>query len=174
MLYVMIIEKRCYKFRIKNGTIVDITPNIIESIIPFLQKNTTDREACGLLVGYKNKMSGNITINNLSLPGKTDTRNRVFCQIKDRIHRLFLKNQTLSKNYYIGNWHTHPQDIPFPSRTDFVEWNTVLKKDKTSCHYAFFLIFGNREFKMWYGDYRTMCILEAEEMPRNNDLYIKE
>lgn len=174
MLYAVKIEKRCYKFKIQNGPIVDLTPNIIESIIPFLQNNNIDCEACGLLVGYQNNKSGNITINNLSLPGKSDMRNRVFCKLKDSVHRLFLRNQLPNKNFYIGNWHTHPQEIPVPSSTDIVEWNTVLQKDKTSCQYAFFLIFGNREFKMWYGDYRTMCIFEAKEMQRNNDLYVKE
>ncbi|MCH5299859.1 MAG: Mov34/MPN/PAD-1 family protein [Ruminococcus sp.] len=170
----MKIEIRCFKFKIQNGPIVDLTPNIIEKIIPYLQNNINENEAGGCLTGYQNKYTGNITINDLSLPGVNDIRTTVFCKLKDKVHKVFLRNQNIKKNYYMGSWHTHPQKAPIPSSIDFGDWNMALIKDKTGCQFAFFIIFGNKEFKIWYGDFSTKKIFELNEMRRIDDLYIKE
>ena len=54
VIFVMRIEKRCYKFKIDNGPIVDLTPNIIEKVIPYLQVSGNTSEAGGCLVGFEN------------------------------------------------------------------------------------------------------------------------
>lgn len=173
VMFVMIIESRCFKFKTGSGQIIDITPNVIENVLPYLQKTKTDDEACGYVVGYKNNSTHNITLNSTSLPGAEDYRTRIFCKLKDVAHKIFLKRQESEKNYYMGTWHTHPQNIPIPSLIDIKEWEDTLKSDKTGCEYAFFLIFGVDEFRVWYGDYKTKRILELKEIKRINDLYIE-
>ena len=31
--------------------------------------------------------------------------------------------------HYLGEWHTHPEDVPTPSMTDHSSWNKHLKSD---------------------------------------------
>lgn len=170
----MKIEKRCYKFRILNGPIIDITPNVIEQACIYLQKNIHDCEAGGYLVGFENSKTSNITINGISLPNEDDERSRMFCKLKSVVHKLFLSHQKNQHNYYMGNWHTHPQAYPLPSSIDYNDWTETLKLDKTGSNYAFFIIFGTEEFKVWYADYTTNEIKELEELNRVDDYYNKE
>lgn len=174
VIFVMRIEKRCYKFKIDNGPIVDLTPNIIEKVIPYLQVSGNTSEAGGCLVGFENNKTSNITLNDISLPGNKDIRTRIFCKLRDKVHKIFLKRQLQEKNFYMGNWHTHPQTNPIPSYIDLNDWKSALYKDKTGCNYIFFIIFGTSEFKIWYGDFANHTITELKEMKRNNDFYIKE
>ena len=85
-----------------------------------------------------------------------------------------MKKQSAKRNYYMGSWHTHPQMVPNPSHIDINDWNQTLREDKTGCNYAFFIIFGIKEFRLWYGDYKSCEIKELKEVERINDYYIKE
>lgn len=174
VIFVMKIKKRCYKFKIDNGPIVDLTPNIIEKVIPYLQLNGNTTEAGGCLVGFENHNTSNITLNDISLPGDKDIRNRVFCKLRDKVHKIFLNRQIREKNFYMGNWHTHPQTAPTPSTIDISDWKTALHQDRTGCSYIFFIIFGTDEFKVWYGDFANKRITELKEMKRQKDFYVKE
>ena len=113
--------------------------------------------------GFENSKTSNITINDISLPSDNDIRTRIFCKIKDLAHKFFLQEQKRKENYYMGNWHTHPQKSPTPSSIDIDEWKNVITKDRTGSDYAFFIIFGTEEFKAWYGNYNTKQICELKE-----------
>lgn len=170
----MKIEKRCYKFKIANGPIIDITPNVIERAYDYLQRDIHDAESGGYLVGFENFETSNITINDISLPSEEDERNRIFCKLKSMAHKLFLSHQKKQQNYYMGSWHTHPQICPSPSPIDYKDWKETLLYDKTGCDYAFFLIFGIKEFRFWYANYETKEIKELTELNKTNGYYDKE
>ena len=73
----------------------------------------------------------------------------------------------------MGVWHTHPQDVPYPSPIDLNDWQEILKNDKTASDYAFFIILGRKEFKIWAGDFETQSINEIYESKIENGVYVK-
>ena len=71
----------------------------------------------------------------------------------------------------MGNWHTHPQERPIPSSVDLNEWHEIICKDTTGSEYAFFIIAGTTELRLWIGDYKTGIISEVYETKRVNEIY---
>ena len=165
------IEDRCYKFRLLSGQIVDLLSSVVLTIEPYLQTSSAIPESCGYIFGYKDSKTGNITLSCVSTPKEKDVRRRCFCTLRDILHRDFLVNQFKEQNYYMGTWHTHPQSTPVPSSIDIDEWKKTLKYDKTGCEFAFFLIAGTSDFGIWYGDYKSMQIMELVECSRDEGLY---
>lgn len=170
----MRIEDRCFKFVLPNGEILDITPNVINKAIPYLQTEAYSNEACGYIVGYENGVTSNITLMDISIPQENDFRARIFCKLKDIHHKIFLKKHSKMKNYYMGTWHTHPQTNPHYSQIDYKEWLETLQCDKTGCNYAFFIIFGTIDFKIWCGCFDDNNIIELTECQKVDGLYLKE
>jgi integrative and conjugative element protein (TIGR02256 family) len=48
---------------------------------------------------------------------------------------------------YVGEWHTHPEDVPAPSTIDLQEWSIVMKRNPGKP--MIFLIVGRKE--EWFG-----------------------
>lgn len=166
--------KRCIKFQLPNGHVVDILEPVIREIENWLQVKNTLPESCGFLMGYLNPRSGNVTISNLTTPQIGDVRTRIFCQLRDRIHFKLLSMNQKHQNYYMGVWHTHPQKIPSPSSIDWSDWNDTLHKDRTGSAYAFFIIAGTEAFRIWIGDFATGEITEIFETEIIEGVYTKE
>jgi integrative and conjugative element protein (TIGR02256 family) len=72
----------------------------------------------------------------------------------------------------MGTWHTHPQNIPEPSLTDWNDWRETLEKDQTGSEYAFFIIIGLIEFRVWAGNLLTKEICELIEAPIFDGIYV--
>lgn len=162
---------RCVKLDLPNGCIVDILEPVLSEIRTWLQNAATTPESSGFLLGYRNRNTGNITICKLTTPQKNDERTRFFCKIQDESHFKVMSYNHQHGIYYMGNWHTHPQIRPVPSSTDIREWNEITCNDTTGCEYAFFIIAGTTEFRIWIGDRKTGSICEVIEAKRVNEIY---
>ncbi len=163
----------CIKFNLPNGETVDILSNVLQDMAEWIQDEKAKPESCGFILGYENNVTHNITLSEITFPQANDRRNRFFCQIVDRHHFEFLQKNKIKHNYYMGVWHTHPQKIPTPSHIDWKSWNDILKKDKTGCNYAFFVILGETEFRIWAGDFATKAISEIFEVNKQDGIYMK-
>lgn len=128
-------------------------------------------ESCGFLLGYQNKMTGNITISHVTAAQKNDYRSRFFCRIMDDNHYRLMRMHEAQQNYYVGVWHTHPQLVPKPSLVDIKEWQEIMKKDRVGADYAFFIIIGLLEYRVWIGDYKSAQISEIFECKRTDGIY---
>lgn len=146
---------RLKKFKIGSDHIADLSTEVIPTLMKYLQTERTSTEAGGFLLGYENATSGNITINSLTEPQPEDDRSRVNFIRKHRLPKL---NQLEG---YIGTWHTHPQNIPFPSFTDYCDWKQCIRVNQKATDRLFFLIAGTSEFRVWIGDCITNKIYEA-------------
>jgi integrative and conjugative element protein (TIGR02256 family) len=51
---------------------------------------------------------------------------------------------------YLGEWHTHPEDIPSPSFIDLMGWQKKLVFDRIGPD-IFFVIVGTAEVRAWEG-----------------------
>ena len=75
----------------------------------------------------------------------------------------------------MGVWHTHPQEIPFPSDIDWNDWNGTMRTDITGCQFVFFAIAGTKEWRIWAGDLKTGEIQELFECTRSSEgIYLRE
>ena len=53
---------------------------------------------------------------------------------------------------YIGEWHTHPEDFPQYSYTDFQNWKKIIQQSGID-DYHYHLIAGRKEVAVWkYSD----------------------
>lgn len=168
----MKISSRCIKFKLPNGRTVDILANVIENMSSCVQITRDIPESCGYLLGYKDKDTKNITISDVTMPAKNDFRNRFYCILKDISHKLTLKIQANYKNFYMGVWHTHPQTTPSPSGIDWNDWNKTLLEDKTGSEYAFFIIVGTINFRIWVGNFDDKSITEIFECEAFDGVYL--
>lgn len=166
-------KSRSVKLSLPNGCVVDILSEVLGSMYRWRQDDFCSSESCGFVLGYMNTDTKNVTLSSLTTPQHNTFNSRVFCKLQTFVHLRQLKENERHKNYYMGTWHTHPQSIPFPSPTDWKDWRETLEKDTTGCEFAFFVIIGIDEFRVWAGNLRSKEIIELHEVPMTDGIYGK-
>lgn len=163
------------KMRLPNGKVVDVLGSVMEEICNWIQDEITKPESGGYIVGYQHKGTGNVSLEAVSHPYIKDVKNRVRFDIRDPRHQLYLKKARRNKSYYMGVWHTHPQNVPVPSEMDWHDWNETMRTDITGCQFVFFVIAGTKEWRIWAGDLETGIIYELKECTKNAEgIYFKK
>jgi len=171
---VQIESKRLVKMRLPDGRVLDINDTVFELISKYIQTDVIINESGGFLIGYTEKKKKSVVIETITEPQIKDLQSRVsFCR-KDPAHLKILEIFRRDKSDYLGTWHTHPQNIPFPSKTDLKDWEECLSKERTSNGYILFLIWGYTHFRVWVGDIKTRKLYEIEEWPSKNKKYISQ
>lgn len=165
------IENKCKKMILPNNKHVDILPEVFSQISNWLQKNKSDPESGGFILGYEHANTGNVSLECVTTPQKLDIKDRINFKIRDPKHKILLLNGEKRKSYYMGVWHTHPQTIPIPSNVDINDWKDTLEIDKTACRYIFFMIAGTKGIRVWVGDSHTKSIEEIFECKKEGNLY---
>jgi len=103
-------------------------------------------EAGGILIGYRRGDHLHVTQCTLPFPKDRRSRFRFFRQdVNHNKAAIEYWKRTNNKGYYLGEWHTHPQDFPEPSTIDVREWRKLTKSSLGSD--LVFLIVGRRD---WY------------------------
>jgi integrative and conjugative element protein (TIGR02256 family) len=116
------------------------------------QVRPRSREAGGVLLGRLVLESSDVIIDAASEPAPKDVRSRF------RFFRAALPAQRVvnaawadsggSKNY-LGEWHSHPEDVPSPSGTDLEDWHRVVLKTLCEQDFLLFVIVGRVSIKLW-------------------------
>lgn len=156
-----------------NGKVVDILTPVSNEIKKWLQNDPLSAEAGGYIVGYQHKATGNISLEGVSYPFPQDKRTRLHFDMKDFHHKAYLLRSKINKSYYLGVWHTHPQDVPIPSSIDLNDWHRTLELDKSAADYMFFIIAGRQMARIWVGNQSTQEIIEIHETRHTDGLYQK-
>lgn len=130
--------------------IVKINKSVLLSIKSYLQISGKSLEAGGVLLGRENANDKNIIIEYCTEPYSDDIRSRNKFNRIDRNHIDFFNK--INKDYkmiyfYIGEWHTHPEDIPTPSQQDISNWKDLVRKDTSDIYYH--IIAGRKIFRVW-------------------------
>lgn len=162
---------KCVKMKLPNGKTVDILADVFSQISRWLQVNQNDPESGGYILGYRHIDTDNISLEYVTCPQPLDIRSRTSFRMRDPKHKIFLLRGKISKSYYMGLWHTHPQERPTPSGTDWEDWNDTLRMDRTACNYIFFIIAGTNELRVWAGDSETKRIDELLECAKEGEIY---
>lgn len=99
---------------------------VIERISTYRQRNKNSSEAGGLLLGYRR--GSHLEIIDITEPYSKDIRQRCFFYRYDSEHERYAKKQWKDSKKtvdYLGEWHTHPESKPSPSKMDKSEWERI-------------------------------------------------
>jgi [CysO sulfur-carrier protein]-S-L-cysteine hydrolase len=108
----------------------------------------------GFLIGNYSDDLKQLNITDTILPTKYKATKYQFERETDGINET-LKNyyEQTPKTYYVGEWHTHPDNISIPSTTDISAINNILNYKGTSIQNPVLLIIGYNKQKVEFGFY---------------------
>jgi integrative and conjugative element protein (TIGR02256 family) len=117
-----------------------------------LQHSRTASEAGGVLLGRMLLHSSDVIIDAATAPNPEDQATRVSFHRAVRPAQMAVERawgETEGRANYLGEWHTHPEDEPSPSRTDVTNWKRIVKTAQYEQDMLFFLIAGRRAIRVW-------------------------
>lgn len=94
-----------------------------------IQARPSDCEAGGLLLGTVHGSS--LAVTEATVPTTWDKRLQYFFERMPFGHSSIAQTHWKASGgmvRYVGEWHTHPQDYPYPSGLDRTEWNKLSRK----------------------------------------------
>ncbi|HAT4214908.1 Mov34/MPN/PAD-1 family protein [Clostridium perfringens] len=141
------------QIRYKDYDII-INEQVIDIIKKYIQIGSKF-ESGGMLIGSFLVNGNMIEINDITEPQKEEDKTSRFTFYRSYMHNEILSFKWKESNYtkmYLGEWHTHPQQIPKPSLVDKCSWNKLLKSSVTDSNLLIFIIVGFTCFEVWIGD----------------------
>ncbi|HLW06562.1 MAG TPA: Mov34/MPN/PAD-1 family protein [Marinilabiliaceae bacterium] len=117
---------------------------VINLLKAFQQNTNNSVESGGLLLG---KIRGeHFEVTQITTPLSKDRQSKYCFERIDPNHIKImnrLKKKSNGEITYLGEWHTHIQDIPQPSGIDLNEWHAIKSRRK---YVVVFLIVGRKGF----------------------------
>ncbi|WP_444930629.1 Mov34/MPN/PAD-1 family protein [Microbulbifer sp. SSSA002] len=153
------------RFSKPDGCRLIIDDQVVKSLLGYRQLKCTSLEGGGLLLGRHLLASTHIAVDDISRPMRGDRRTRTtFYRGKGHEKYAHRKWRESSSTYaYIGNWHSHPEPYPTPSKTDIRDWLNVLENDTYEGNKLYFLILGTKELACWEGDAGSGKLIKLEK-----------
>lgn len=124
--------------------------NILEIMQKYIQVTRKSPEAGGILIGRENYGNTNLVIEFITEPMTLDKRSRCRFLRKDTGHLEFfekLYEENAGVYGYMGEWHTHPENIPHYSAMDSSNWKKIGKEMNGGKQYH--IIAGIQEMGIW-------------------------
>ena len=122
-----------YEVEGSTGTrLVVIEPRAVNAMRALRQIDPSAHEAGGVLIGERR--GANFVVKEVTTPSIEDISSRFYFIRKFFHHQSAIVNANLlsgGTSNYLGEWHTHPQDYPYPSNIDFQNWKLNLRGQKT-------------------------------------------
>lgn len=136
---------------------LDVSIDVDEATIDELSKLGTihfPKEYGGFLVGYYDDTYKTVYITTHVLPIKYENTSTSFKRDTDGLASVFkdLYGKTPSQ-YYIGEWHTHPNGVPNASSLDRIALSKIAKDKSTPIINPIMLIIGYQHNKISFSFY---------------------
>jgi len=122
---------------------VVITEEVIKVLYRYKQYNHTQHEAGGILLGKV--YNDLIIIDQVSEPSIEDESGRFyFIRNVKRVQNIVdcAWKESNGERIYLGEWHTHPEDLPTPSRDDKLLLKNMLKHSRMEINFLLMVIIG--------------------------------
>ena len=133
---------------LNNKSRIVIPSDIFNSLLKFRQLGL-EPEAGGIFVG-KRLLNNSIIIINFSRPQDNDVRSRYKFSKTSPNHQKFVDDYFGKSSGFIsliGEWHTHPEDIPTASIVDIQSWEKIISDNDDR---LFFLIIGLQAGRFYF------------------------
>lgn len=133
-------------FQAQDESLVVITPEVANTLISYRQLENSSSESAGVIIGERRDV--HLVIQTISVPSDSDVRKRFMVNRISKHHQRAVDKAFLDSNgtsQYLGEWHTHPEDIPLPSLTDYSSWDKNLNASEP----LILIIVGRTDF--WVG-----------------------
>lgn len=105
------------------------------------QNSTSKHEAGGQLFGFFEEK--NLIVDLVTTPKKEDFRSRFSFRPNRFVEQKEIHEHFSHGLHYLGDWHTHPQDIPKPSKRDILSIEECTRKSKHELDGFIMVIVGN-------------------------------
>lgn len=135
-----------------DGKQLSLTP-VLNRLSTFIQ-HEGQSEAGGVLLGRVLKETGDIIIDEITVPTEGDQRSRFTFYRSRKKHQQAIDmawEDSQKTCNYLGEWHTHPEPVPTPSSVDLRNWKARLKKDFFDGPCLYFIIVGTETIEAWEG-----------------------
>jgi len=141
-------------YRIKElGLTLDIDGDLISNLV-YIGKKHYPNEFGGFLIGYYSENQNHLRITDTILPNKYKGTPYMFERdaigIECKLKQFY--NQE-PKKYYVGEWHTHPNNLAIPSTVDIKAVNSIANDPEVSIKNPALLIIGYTNNKIELGFY---------------------
>jgi len=138
-----------------NGLRLVLSETAREQMQQHRQLKHADPEAGGVMLGRILLDGADVIVDGITRPTTRDRASRFnFFRNKTSAQPAVDHAWTVSEGtcIYLGEWHTHPEDDPHPSRQDLANWGTILRKARFEQPWLFFVIVGRTLTKAWIGN----------------------
>lgn len=114
-------------------------------------QHSSEPEAGGILLGRRLLDSMDVLVDSVTTPFPSDIQERRAFVRNAKGHQDAVDSaweESQGTTVYLGEWHTHPQARPEPSRTDLCDWRRKSGEDSYRLG-LFFVIVGFEELAVW-------------------------
>lgn len=159
------------KFSRPNGGIVSIALAVTERLLSFRQLKNSSRESGGIILGRLLVDNDDVIVDEITSPGPKDFRSRFsFLRRRDsaqkRVNAAWIESKGML--VYLGEWHTHPEDVPTPSYSiDLKEWRRIAKEASFEQDFLLFLIVGRTQTNAWELEKATGKVTELQSVKQH-------
>jgi [CysO sulfur-carrier protein]-S-L-cysteine hydrolase len=137
----------------KIGLIISVEDSLLSNIIDIGEQHYPN-EFGGFLIGHYSNNQTQLNITDTILPNKYNATPYLFERdtigIEDKLKNYYSENP---QKYYVGEWHTHPNNLPIPSGTDIKAINAITNHNDVSIKNPVMLIIGYNKTKIELGFY---------------------
>ena len=130
----------------KDDMTLSFAENVLKPVFEYLSETSFKYESGGFILGSQVEDESAFIITRMTLPDKEDERGAVsFMRNRIPADKLISdeRNGSNGSENYLGEWHTHNEDIPHPSITDNLLMRQVDWEKSCLFDHAFMIIFGN-------------------------------
>lgn len=154
------------KFSSPDGMTLCIIDNVWERFVQYQKEGDFTLENGGILIGILNPADNQVVITDHTEAAETDKRSRFHFFRSQNLHQQIMDELWETSGYlktYLGEWHTHDEDIPKPSVIDTHQWKKINRRNHNSKN-LFYVILGKKEIKVWtIVDGNIMVVEEGEK-----------
>lgn len=154
-----IVMTRCFSSTIGK---IELSDSVLECFDRNRQKRMWSAEAGGQLFC---RFSGDaILVEAASGPKRKDKRNRYSFWPDRQNEQKDIEIQFSAGLHYIGDWHTHPEDIPEPSGVDLHKMQAIFRKSDHQLKGMLLVVVGrnSRHGGLWVGVVSSHSAVQAK------------
>ena len=125
---------------------------VVDILLRHGQHDPGASEAGGIMLGRIIADSDDIIVDEITTPSSSDRRTRFafFRSVSAAQHAVFNAwRSSKGTRIYLGEWHSHPEPDPNPSRHDIENWRAIVRETRYEQHSLFFAIVGTRSIVVW-------------------------